>query len=155
MPNYQLVLSRVVYTVINLSLRNHHKSDDRFYYHLQKIFYLIREPQVWTGESLILITPEDMLLAEERENNTRQVPNNTNVVLNWKRHKNAYHFKWYTVSSYIGCGEGIILPSAFPGPLSNYSLAWLQTWLGNLLWKFEFRVSMNMSRPNFVIYDYK
>lgn len=38
---------------------------------MQKIFFLIREPQVWTGESLILITPEDILLAEERENNTR------------------------------------------------------------------------------------
>lgn len=37
---------------------------------MQKIFFLIREPQVWTGESLILITPEDILLAEERENNT-------------------------------------------------------------------------------------
>lgn len=70
MPNYQLVLSRVVYTVINLSLRNHHKSDDRFITNLQKIFFLIREPQVWTGESLILITPEDIILAEERENNT-------------------------------------------------------------------------------------
>lgn len=41
----------------------------QIYYHLQKIFFLIREPQVWTGESLILITPEDILLAEERENN--------------------------------------------------------------------------------------
>lgn len=91
----------------------------------------------------------------QKTGKTIQVPNNTNVVLNWKRHKNAYHFKWYTVSSYIGCGEGIFLPSAFPGPLSNYSLPWLQTWLGNLLWKFEFRVSMNMSRPNFVIYVYK
>lgn len=36
----------------------------------ENIIFLIREPEVWTGESLILITPEDILLAEERENNT-------------------------------------------------------------------------------------
>ena len=30
MSNYQLILSRVVFTVINISLRNHHYSDDRF-----------------------------------------------------------------------------------------------------------------------------
>lgn len=48
-----------------------------------------------------------------------------NVVLNWKRYKNVYYFKWYIVFSYIGCGEGIFLFFVFLGFLLNYLLLWL------------------------------
>lgn len=70
MPNYQLVYVTDSLYCDKFIPQESSQKWWQIYYHLQKIFFLIREPQVWTGESLILITPEDILLAEERENNT-------------------------------------------------------------------------------------
>lgn len=70
MPNYQLVYVTGSLYCDKFIPQESSQKWWQIYYHLQKICFLIREPQVWTGESLILITPEDILLAEERENNT-------------------------------------------------------------------------------------